>query len=468
MWQPAINDSENTMSLAQLNAMTLEQECNWLERMIQYRVTQYFGPLEKNAETARTILPNAIHETLPVPPSWSNTETPFSGFMHSKHPNTTERLLIILALVPIVKPLLFDVFMSVNEQTNRPFTEFGVVETQGSLLATGATAAFLLSGTQLSTQLEVLEQLNTSTLLKSILRPEPDQAERPVLHTALTLKPEYVQLFTTGEPYQPETSHHFPASLVNTVLEWTDLKLPETTSAQLNEIVDWVQHGETLRSHWKIGRQIRPGYRALFHGPPGTGKTLTASVLGKALNKKVYKVDLSLTTSKYIGETEKNLEQLFSLAEHRDWILFFDEADALFGKRLQTSSSNDQFANQNVAYLLQRIEHFNGVVILASNYKDNIDDAFFRRFESIVEFQAPKAEQRLEIWQSGLCAKSRLSPDVCLSKLSQQYPLSGADIINVLRFVSLRLLAQNRNEIQLEDIKDGVARLSDHQTQLRW
>ncbi|MCO7189557.1 MULTISPECIES: ATP-binding protein [unclassified Pseudoalteromonas] len=465
MWQPAPKGPELSPSNAAQNAHDLENECLWLERTIQFRVSRYFSsPEEPTALTPP--------ETAPEPPSTTSTSqdygSPFAATVFPHNPTAVERLVIILALVPVIRPSLFDIFLSINEQTNRPFTEFGIVESQGQLLATGTTASFLFNGTQLSTQFEILERLCSSALLKKILSSEPDQAERPVLHTALTLKPEYVQLFTTGEPYQPETSHHFPASLVSSVLEWDDLKLPDTTRAQLDEIVAWVQHGETLRSHWHIGRQIRPGYRALFYGPPGTGKTLTASVLGKALNHPVYKVDLSLITSKYIGETEKNLEQLFTLAEHRNWILFFDEADALFGKRLQTSSSNDQFANQNVAYLLQRIEHFNGVVILASNYKDNIDDAFFRRFESIVEFQAPKAEQRFEIWQSGLCDQSRLSPDVCLARLSQQYPLSGADIINVLRFVSLRLLAQNRKEIQLKDIKDGIARLSEHQTSLRW
>ncbi|MCG7534155.1 ATP-binding protein [Pseudoalteromonas sp. OOF1S-7] len=466
MWHLATKEPELSPSNTALNAHDLENECLWLESVIQYRVSRYFGSISEPEA------PQAMSEPAPEPPPLApplqHSGSPYATFLFAHNPTPVERLLVILALVPVIRPGLFDIFLSINELTNRPFTEFGMLESQGQLLATGATAAFLFNGTQLSTQFEVLEQLGTSVLLKQLLNSEPGQTERTILHAALTLKPEYVEMFTTGAPYQPETSHHFPASLVSTALGWEDLKLSESTTAQLNEIVDWVKHGQTLRTHWHIGRQLRPGYRALFYGPPGTGKTLTASVLGKVLQKQVYKVDLSLITSKYIGETEKNLEQLFSLAEHRDWILFFDEADALFGKRLQTSSSNDQFANQNVAYLLQRIEHYNGVVILASNYKDNIDDAFFRRFESIVEFQAPKAQQRFEIWQSGLCAQSRLSPNVCLTKLSQQYPLSGADIINVLRFVSLRLLAQNRSEIQLADIHEGIARLSDHQTQLRW
>ncbi|KZN67189.1 hypothetical protein N473_08180 [Pseudoalteromonas luteoviolacea CPMOR-1] len=465
MWQPASKDAIPSPSDAILNAHDLERECRWLDNVIQYRVSHYFGAAkdpELRVSEAPELLP------MPAPPSLQTSDSPFATFLTANHATVTERLLIMLALAPIVRPTVFDVFLSINEQTNRPFTEFGMREQQGAVLATGATAAFIEDENQLVTQFKVLEKLKRSALLSQILDMDTESSAQSSLHTPLVLKPEFVQMFTTAEPYHPETSSHFPASLVDTQLDWRDLKLPDSTREQLNDIIEGIRYGQALRTDWKIGRQLRAGYRALFYGPPGTGKTLTASVLGKVLDKAVYKVDLSLITSKYIGETEKNLEQLFSLAEHRDWVLFFDEADALFGKRLQTSSSNDQFANQNVAYLLQRIEQFDGTVILASNYKDNIDDAFFRRFESIVEFQPPQSAQRLEIWQSGLCGQSQLSSEVCLTRLSDEYPLSGAEIINVLRFVSLRLLAQNRSEIQLCDIREGIARLSDHRTQLRW
>ncbi|WP_017218633.1 ATP-binding protein [Pseudoalteromonas sp. NJ631] len=457
MWQSNFEPLAQTPSKAALNAKDVEQECDWLQRAIQYRVSHYFGQSLDNTE-----------QEFPLPPTLDNSDSQFADFITRSKPNLIERLLIILAFVPVIKAPVLDIFLSINEQTNRPFSEFGIQESQGQIFTTGITAAFILNGNNLNTEFDVLQTLHSSQLLNLMVdsHREPEGISR--LNVPLVLKPEFIQMFTTAEPYRPETSHQFPATQVNTTLEWDDVKLPDTTRHQLNEIITWVQYGKTLQTQWKIGKQLRPGYRALFYGPPGTGKTLTASVLGKILDKSVYKVDLSLITSKYIGETEKNLEQLFSLAEHRDWILFFDEADALFTKRLKTSSSNDQFANQNVAYLLQRIESFSGVVILASNYKDNIDDAFFRRFESIVQFQAPKAAQRLEIWQSGLCHQSSLSSSVCLNRLAEQYPLSGADIINVLRFVSLRLLSEARTEITITDIREGISRLSNHQTPLRW
>jgi SpoVK/Ycf46/Vps4 family AAA+-type ATPase len=151
-----------------------------------------------------------------------------------------------------------------------------------------------------------------------------------------------------------------------------------------------------------MGKQIAPVYRALFYGPSGTGKTLTATLLGKEFSREVYRVDLSQVISKYIGETEKNLEKIFVQAENKNWILLFDEADALFGKRTQTKSSNDKYANQEVSYLLQRVENFNGLIVLASNFKNNIDDAFLRRFNSIINFTKPNVEERLELWTKAL------------------------------------------------------------------
>ena len=148
-------------------------------------------------------------------------------------------------------------------------------------------------------------------------------------------------------------------------MAWDDLVLDDLVHEQVQEINTWLEHGATLMSDWGLYRKIKPGYRSLFYGPPGTGKTLTASLLGKTSGRDVYRIDLSMVVSKYIGETEKNLSKIFDTAENKNWILFFDEADSLFGKRTATNSSNDRHANQQTAHLLQRVEDFPGVVILA-------------------------------------------------------------------------------------------------------
>lgn len=143
--------------------------------------------------------------------------------------------------------------------------------------------------------------------------------------------------------------------------------------AEIKEIETWLKYNDRLLEIWNLKGKIKPGYRVLFHGPPGTGKTLTACLLGKYTNRNVYRIDLSVVVSKYIGETEKNLSRLFDKADKKEWILFFDEADALFGKRTNVSDSHDKYANQEVSYLLQRIESHEGLIILASNMKSNLD-----------------------------------------------------------------------------------------------
>lgn len=183
-------------------------------------------------------------------------------------------------------------------------------------------------------------------------------------------------------------SSDFQAQLIKTELTWDDLILPKETLMQIHEIEEWIKNSKVIFEKWDLSRKLKPGFRALFYGPDGTSRTMTAALLGKYSNKEVYKIDLSSIVSKYIGETEKNLENLFNKADNKDWILFFDEADALFGKRTEVKDAHDKYANQEVAYLLQRIENYDGLTILASNSKGNIDETFIRRLNSVINFSA--------------------------------------------------------------------------------
>jgi len=183
---------------------------------------------------------------------------------------------------------------------------------------------------------------------------------------------------------------------------------------------------------------------------------MTACLLGQATGKEVYKIDLSMVVSKWVGETEKNLGRVFDKAQSKGWILFFDEADALFGKRTDISSSHDRYANQEVAFLLQRIEVFDGITILATNLKDNLDEAFTRRFESLVYFPQPKPIERKLIWQKSFSDKTTLAADVDLDRLAEQYNLTGATIMNVVRYASLQTIKRKSSEVQLSDIIQGI------------
>ena len=190
--------------------------------------------------------------------------------------------------------------------------------------------------------------------------------------------------------------------------------------------------------------------------------TAVATALGKAgtvmMPGSVYRVALPMVVSKYIGETEKNFALVFDQAESRRRILFFDEADALFGKRSETRDAHDRYANQEVAYLLQRIETFDGVAILASNLRENIDEAFARRFESIIYFPLPRPEERAQIWRRGFSPKARLGADLDLDAIARDHPLSGGAIMNVIRVASLAALADGGREIGRDDVLVAIRR----------
>jgi SpoVK/Ycf46/Vps4 family AAA+-type ATPase len=163
-----------------------------------------------------------------------------------------------------------------------------------------------------------------------------------------------------------------------------------------------------------------------------------------------------MLVSKYIGETEKNLEKIFQQAENKNWILFFDEADALFSKRSGVNDSHDRYANQETAYLLQRLEDFNGIVILATNLKNNIDEAFARRFQSMIYFPMPRPQDRLRLWERSFSTSTVLEEALDLKQLARRHDLTGGMIMNVIRYCSLMALQRKENIIRLQDAETGI------------
>jgi SpoVK/Ycf46/Vps4 family AAA+-type ATPase len=175
--------------------------------------------------------------------------------------------------------------------------------------------------------------------------------------------------------------------------DWSKLKLNKSTQAGVNIIRDWLDRNVRPPSEWILGNTFKVGFKILFCGPPGSGKTITAALIGKECHMDVYRIDLSKVISKYIGETEKNLEKIFQKAENINPILLFDEADALFGKRTEVGDAHDRYANQEITYLLQRIEEYKGIAILAINTKNNISSTNLKRFDAIVHFQSLSQNQ---------------------------------------------------------------------------
>lgn len=431
------------------NASDLEGELEWFTEVLETRIKSYFGAENRSVFDI-------------PPPDLSDSDSYYAQFVHHYSLSIAERLLILLVLIPHLRPQLLDVLWSRNEATERGFTEFGGLRgtTHGGFIPTGETAVFIIAGSDLTTRFELMQLFEGDHFFArhNVLHLAPVNLGEPLLSGVLTISREYLHWFTTGIARKPNFNNEFPARLIETQLNWEHLVLPTSTLEQLDEIKHWILYGQQLLQDWGMHQKLQPGFTSLFYGPPGTGKTLSACLLGKHCQGDVYKIDLSMIVSKFIGETEKNLAKIFDLAEHKSWILFFDEADALFGKRTRVDDSHDRYANQEISFLLQRIEEFNGVVILASNLKTNIDDAFLRRFQSVIYFPMPKPTERLKIWQNAFSSKAVLEKDIDLDRLAEKYELSGGTIMNVVRYASLKALSRHEETILLQEIEEGIRR----------
>jgi ATPase family associated with various cellular activities (AAA) len=422
----------------------LDTELAWLGRLWQWRLAQHFEDAAGEPPPPDPL--PALLGTLPEPLR-----------------ATDARALLWLAMAPWLQPALLDMLFARRSDSGRGFTEFGGLAhgEHGAFAPTGETACFLLAGVDGAQRRRVWQRLQALAALDQgqwlQLGAAPD-GQAP-LCGAWRPGPRLLRqlLGPLAEP-APATLSGSLAHPLRSGLAWGDLVLPPMTLAQLEEIVLWRTHRQQLLVDWGLGRRLKPGYAALFHGPPGTGKTLSAALLGQRCGRPVMRVDLAALVSKYIGETEKNLALLFDEAERQDWILFFDEADALFGKRSQVSDAHDRYANQEISYLLQRVEEFPGVVLLASNLKGNIDDAFQRRFQSVVAFALPRPAERLRLWQEALPAALAAAPDVDLPALAQRHEIAGGTIMNAVRVACLRAAQRADGLLRASDLDEGVRR----------
>jgi hypothetical protein len=434
-----------------VNAETLERELAWLSEVIDTRMRLYFGQETAYADISEVTPPDPVHEN-----------SMYAGLIKHYEMSAEERLVFMLALAPHIRPQLLDVFFVKNGNVDRGFTEFGGIKAQshGGLLPTAETAIFMLAGEDLSKRFAYQYMFDGEHFFArhSVMKLEPAPPGEPTLSGLLSVSREIIDFVTLGHARRPTFDRDFPAKRISTPLDWDDLVLDGLVREQIEEIQAWMQHEHTIMDVWGMRKKLKPGYRALFFGPPGTGKTLTACLLGQLTGRDIYRIDLSMVVSKYIGETEKNLSRVFEQAENKNWILFFDEADALFGKRTKVEDAHDRYANQEVSYLLQRIEDFEGVIILASNFKSNMDDAFTRRFQGVIHFPMPRPDERLKLWKLAFPPTVVLEKDIDLKLIADRYEIAGGSIINVVRYCAMMALRKNGNIITLEDITEGIRR----------
>lgn len=432
------------------DAQILHQALDYLAQVIQWRMDAYFHP------------DRSIGSLPEQPEALFATNTPLTQFMRTHRLNTAEQLTLLMAMTPHLQPDFYDQHITAQLPQAGDYPQLG--GWRGKLhrgfLPTGETVLFMLGGNQFADRLQLQQIFSEDHLFahERILYLEPTADGEPWMSGKLVMTQDYVDLFTQGHFSRPHFSIQFPAQRLTTDMEWDDLVLNMQTLEQIHDLQAWIHHSSTLLYDWGMKKRFRLGYRALFYGPPGTGKTLTASLLGKYTGRDVYKIDLSMVVSKFIGETEKNLSNLFARAENKDWILFFDEADALFSKRTNVRDAHDKYANQEVSYLLQRVENYNGLVILSSNFKSNIDEAFIRRFQAIIHFPLPNTKERLQLWEMAFPVQLELASTVNLSELATTYELSGADIMNIVQHCCLRALQHNNAIIHQDDLLIAIKR----------
>jgi hypothetical protein len=440
---PSIDTASN---LSHLSSSLLH-----LEKVLENRLRQCFSPESQPAELD-------LFPALPFPTG----ADPYSCFLRTHELDTESQLLLLLALAPWVKPDLFDRLIQSVLPAAGDYPQLGGVRGRQhrGFLPTGDTALFLLAGDDLEARIQWQAQLWGDHLLvqKGVIYLEEAIDNEPPMSGRLVVDTDYAEWFLTGKVRPPRMSLRFPAQRLETAMGWEDLVLPAQTLTQVQELENWVRYEGVLMEQWGMRKKLRPGHRVFFYGPPGTGKTLTATLLGKTTGREVYKIDLSMVISKYIGETEKNLALLFDKAENKEWILFFDEADALFGKRTQVRDAHDRYANQEVSFLLQRVETYNGLVILASNLATNVDEAFARRFEQLIHFPLPRQGERRLLWQKGLPTGVILAPDTDLSQLASRYEVSGGTIMNVIRYACLQAIARGEEVLRQQDFVEGIRR----------
>ncbi|MBV8473509.1 MAG: ATP-binding protein [Hyphomicrobiales bacterium] len=428
---------------------TLERALDWLAALVDASIRLHFGS-ECEVEDIRQI----------APPALGDEASPFAALTARLSLDFDELLVLCLALAPHLKPQLLDPFLVKNPLTDRIFTEFGGVydPSHNGFRPTLQTAAFILAGGDLARRFALQRILDGGHVFhrEAVLRLDVVSPTSPAA-TILDVDPICLARLTGGLR-KPLVAASFPARPIATDLEWDDLVLNAAALEEIEAIRAWLEHRDALLKVPQLARTVGRGYRSLFYGPPGTGKTATAGLIGKLTGFPVYRIDLSSVVSKWVGETEKNLGVIFDLAETRDWILFFDEADALFGRRSAAVSANDRYANQEVSYLLQRIEDYSGLVILATNLKSNLDEAFTRRFQSMVYFGMPGPSERARLWSKNLPASFAGDARLDVEALAAEFELTGGAIVNVVHYALLLTLRRGDRILAVDDLRRGIRR----------
>ena len=430
---------ENSISTGFLNAVIL-----WLREIINQRC----------AEIASDTISQAVYSIKPLPSP--EEDSPYAQISAKYNLDETGHVLLALAVAPHYFPEVFERILLTRDEKGYLKPHFGGQYDQKSnqFIPTYFTALFLLSGNNLTLRGKYVAAIQDAhpLLQQQILyQGQMQDVEKQLMHSVIELDSSFYDYFTKG--VQPRLDHgqHFAATLHESKLTKDDVILEETVAAQIQPIDKYAQiiDSDFFNS---TTHKFKKGFIALFYGSPGTGKTLLASILANSYGLDMYHVDLSNVVSRYVGEAEKKLEIIFNRLQGKNCMLFFDEADALFGKRSEVKEAHDRYANQEVSYLLQRIEKFDGLVVLASNFKNNMDDAFLRRMDVTVNVIRPKEKSREALWKHYLPSNLEFESDQLLAYLVKEFAYTGANIRNVMKNVAIAMASENKTIITYDDM----------------
>ncbi len=433
----------------QANILSLSMGIRWLQQLIEERMK------DLEAGELRTFENSRLQK---LPEFTKNSSIDVLLKTHGE--SEIEVLLLLLSFTSWFRPVSLLRLATLQTDSDVRYLEPGGLYKKHSsrFIPTLQTAVFLLAGADVTLQAYYQTVLSQHVLFREgILHLNGTQRlDSYPLEQLLEIDLAYYNYLIHGKKPRMDVSPDFPAALLETSKSPDDLVLKETTRRQLDMVMHYATVKERLYQREGVNDKLSPGYLALLYGPPGTGKTFSVAVLSKQLGIEAYRVDLSRIISKYIGETEKNLEKVFQRFEDKNCILMFDEADALFGKRTEVKDAKDRFANQEVAYLLQRVERFPGLVILATNYNQNLDAAFKRRILSSVYFAQPDTAEREILWQNSLPAYFQFEREDLPQYLAEKYSLTGANIANIMKLCCIQAEQKQENMLDKATIESFI------------
>lgn len=440
--------SENTIKEG-INHKSLIDEMNWLKVIIAHRCNGL------NSETKSS----SIYEIQSVPNL--SIECPYGILVEKYKLDETGRIILAIAIATEYDQGIFEAILDTKNKKGKINVHAGgqLDNTKNMFLPTFQTALFLLAGNNQklrSKYAAILSErhvlLKEQILYKGNLNGELSHHIQAIIE----IDDSYYSYILTGKTPRLDHGKHFPASLYESHLRMDDIVVDGFIGKSIQPIKHYIKSLES--DFYKTKDHLfKPGFMAMFYGPPGTGKTMLAGILANSYGIDMYHVNLSQVVSKYIGETEKNLEILFERLQGKNCMLFFDEADALFGKRSEVNDAHDRYANQEVSYLLQRIEQFDGLTILASNFKNNLDEAFMRRINVMIHMTRPKETERKELWKRYLPKGVNFINEQLLAYLTKEYSYTGANVRNVMEMVALELYHQQKSDITFNIIEPYLA-----------